>query len=248
MRESAIKIQSYCKMFITRCLFLRIQNLEKLYTSIKWYKKANTVEIITNFTEPQWKIKISLDYCRLRGIFVKYFANPEYEENYEYCFVINGEIKYRTYKLNPNFKPTLKETKRKSISNDRFRVNSELQSMKTTARLEKVKEEWPPKNELVNFPELNKDFEIPVIELYQASEYEDFPSQRADKEILERNIRAIELVLEKSDKGSETPKWPLTLENTPKQLNESEKDSKKENSSVGINFELAYNLEYDNYY
>ena len=71
-------IQKHYKRYITSHLFQKVLDLERNYISIKWTDmKTNprTVQIIGSFTNPPWEKKVDLDYCPLRGIYVKYMSN-----------------------------------------------------------------------------------------------------------------------------------------------------------------------------
>lgn len=50
------------------------------------------MEVIGSFTNPPWKRKVGLDFCPLRGIYVKYINNLS-EGTYLIKFIVNGEFK-----------------------------------------------------------------------------------------------------------------------------------------------------------
>ena len=50
------------------------------------------MEIIGNFTSPPWGKRVELDFCPLRGIYVKYINNIQ-EGTYLIKFIVNGEFR-----------------------------------------------------------------------------------------------------------------------------------------------------------
>jgi hypothetical protein len=62
------------------------------------------VEVVGNFTNPPWAKKVELDFCPLRGIFVKYINNIS-EGVYLIKFIINGE-----YKCDDHLLPTITDS------------------------------------------------------------------------------------------------------------------------------------------
>ena len=50
------------------------------------------MEVIGSFTNPPWGKRVELDFCPLRGIYVKYINNLT-EGTYLIKFIINGEFK-----------------------------------------------------------------------------------------------------------------------------------------------------------
>jgi hypothetical protein len=75
-----------------------VVELERNYISLKWVPSQsslasqNNVEVIGNFTTPPWSKRVELDFCPLRGIFVKYINNIS-EGTYLIKFIVNGEFK-----------------------------------------------------------------------------------------------------------------------------------------------------------
>jgi hypothetical protein len=86
---------------MTQKLFKKVLEFERNFISISWEpiegKEVKDVYVIGSFTNPPWEKKVELDYCPLRGIFVKYMSNLN-EGTYLIKFVVDGE-----YKCNPNF-------------------------------------------------------------------------------------------------------------------------------------------------
>jgi hypothetical protein len=62
------------------------------------------VEVIGNFTNPPWAKKVELDFCPLRGIFVKYINNLS-EGVYFIKFIVNGE-----YRCDDHLLPTVTDS------------------------------------------------------------------------------------------------------------------------------------------
>ena len=50
------------------------------------------MQVIGSFTSPPWEKKVELDFCPLRGIFVKYMSNLT-EGTYLIKFIVDGEFK-----------------------------------------------------------------------------------------------------------------------------------------------------------
>lgn len=50
------------------------------------------MEVIGSFTNPPWGKRVELDFCPLRGIYVKYINNLS-EGTYLIKFIVNGEFK-----------------------------------------------------------------------------------------------------------------------------------------------------------
>jgi hypothetical protein len=48
--------------------------------------------VIGSFTNPPWEKKVDLDFCPLRGIFVKYMSNLT-EGTYLIKYIVDGEFK-----------------------------------------------------------------------------------------------------------------------------------------------------------
>lgn len=62
------------------------------------------VEVVGNFTNPPWDKKVELDFCPLRGIFVKYINNLS-EGVYLIKFIVNGE-----YRCDDHLLPTVTDS------------------------------------------------------------------------------------------------------------------------------------------
>lgn len=96
--EAAIIIQKHYKRYVTRHLYEKVVELERNYISLKWLPSCtsqasfNNVEVIGSFTNPPWGKRVELDFCPLRGIFVKYINNIT-EGTYLIKFIVNGEFK-----------------------------------------------------------------------------------------------------------------------------------------------------------
>jgi hypothetical protein len=50
------------------------------------------VQVLGSFTNPPWGRRIDLDYCPLRGIFVKYMSNLT-EGSHLIKFIVDGDFK-----------------------------------------------------------------------------------------------------------------------------------------------------------
>lgn len=96
--DAAVIIQKHYKRYVTQHLFERVLDLERNYISLKWLPDDATitsqqnVEVIGNFTSPPWVKRVGLDFCPLRGIYVKYVNNIQ-EGTYLIKFIVNGEFK-----------------------------------------------------------------------------------------------------------------------------------------------------------
>jgi len=74
-------------------LYSRILDLERQYISLKWVGEVErSAFVIGTFTTPQWKERVKLEMCPLRGIYVKYFASIE-EGAYQLKYIIDDEYK-----------------------------------------------------------------------------------------------------------------------------------------------------------
>jgi hypothetical protein len=79
-------------------LYEKVRELERNYISLKWVPSNSSqashsnVEVIGSFTNPPWSKRVGLDFCPLRGIYVKYINNLS-EGTYLIKFIVNGEFK-----------------------------------------------------------------------------------------------------------------------------------------------------------
>lgn len=89
--DTVTKIENACITFNTRRLYKNIIFYESAYISLKWTKPASNVEIIGDMTDPPWIARLKMDYCKLRHIFVKYFARLK-SGTYYYNYIVDGEI------------------------------------------------------------------------------------------------------------------------------------------------------------
>lgn len=89
--DAVTKIENACITFNTRRLYKNIIFYESAYVSLKWTKPAKNVEIIGDMTDPPWIARLKMDYCKLRHIFVKYFARLK-SGIYYYNYIVDGEI------------------------------------------------------------------------------------------------------------------------------------------------------------
>jgi Glycogen recognition site of AMP-activated protein kinase len=64
----------------------------------------SNVEVVGNFTNPPWSKRVELDFCPLRGIFVKYINNLT-EGTYLIKFIVNGE-----YRCDDHLLPTVTDS------------------------------------------------------------------------------------------------------------------------------------------
>ena len=94
-------IQKHYKRYLTHHLYVKVLDLERNYISIKWTNNKHAkgpaggpraVQIIGSFTNPPWEKKVDLDYCPLRGIFVKYMSNLS-EGTYLVKYIIDGQFR-----------------------------------------------------------------------------------------------------------------------------------------------------------
>ena len=97
--EAALVIQKHYKRYITQHLYEKVLELERNYIALKWLPSNSSqaslnysVEVVGSFTTPPWGKKVELDFCPLRGIFVKYINNLQ-EGVYLIKFIVNGEYK-----------------------------------------------------------------------------------------------------------------------------------------------------------
>ena len=96
--NAAVVIQKNYKRYVTQHLYERVLELERKYISLKWLPSDTSiisqhgVEIIGNFTSPPWGKRVGLDFCPLRGIYVKYINNIQ-EGTYLIKFIVNGEFR-----------------------------------------------------------------------------------------------------------------------------------------------------------
>lgn len=75
----------------TRRRYIEVLQYEKAYTSVKWtHEVKNEVSLVGDFTMPVWKVFLRMEYCSLRGVYVKYLANLKEGEEYCYSFVVDG--------------------------------------------------------------------------------------------------------------------------------------------------------------
>ena len=109
--NAATLIKSFMKMVPIRMQYLKILVYERTYSSIKWHGNANSVEVIGDFTKPQWKVKLRLDYCSFRGIFVKYLDRIESGITYEYSMILDGKLdpERHRWEIPKKFEPTIPE-------------------------------------------------------------------------------------------------------------------------------------------
>jgi hypothetical protein len=96
--DAAVIIQKHYKRYVTQHLYDRVLELERNYISLKWLPSdtsilsKHNVEVIGNFTSPPWGKRVGLDFCPLRGIYVKYVNNIQ-EGSYLIKFIVNGEFR-----------------------------------------------------------------------------------------------------------------------------------------------------------
>ena len=83
---------------MTQNLYQKVLELERNYISLKWvpsqssFVSHHNVEVIGTFTSPPWCKRVELEFCPLRGIFVKYISNIS-EGTYLLKYIVNGEFK-----------------------------------------------------------------------------------------------------------------------------------------------------------
>ena len=243
MNKAAIKIQSYIRMYLIRKQYSLLIQYERLYTSIKWSGEESLVEVVGSFTNPPWKLKLKLDYCAFRRIFIKYLANLDLKKEHYYFFIINGATNYKKYKLNSknNDIPLIANKKiNNSIDNPLNSNRKELSSLKESPKkiIEDKKEIW---TRIQLFPNLSKDYEIPNKVIYKSSINEDFLSLQSDKGIIgvfNKDARA------GNNEGSNWLEDNTSITNEDNDIT----DNKANHSTVGINFDLARDIIYENYY
>eukprot|EP00826_Nyctotherus_ovalis_P014164 TRINITY_DN1391_c0_g1_i5.p1 TRINITY_DN1391_c0_g1~~TRINITY_DN1391_c0_g1_i5.p1 ORF type:complete len:251 (-),score=46.44 TRINITY_DN1391_c0_g1_i5:110-862(-) len=246
MSKAATKIQAQIRMLLIYQQYSEIIKYEREFSSIKWNGRASVVEIVGNFTSPQWKLRLKLDYCRLRGIFVKYMANMDDSKEYYYSFIIGGTANYKKHKLTLNKKPLLTPPptlfKKQRKVNNSFSVAGRGGAEALESRMvEDEKESWNNKGRL----RLDKDCamlkKISVLN-------EGFADKRLSKEIMELDSKTNDIVSNKEVRANgEGSNWaeddtPITNEDN------DAFDNKLNHSTVGINFELARDIVYEDYY
>lgn len=92
MIKATIKIQAFGRMVGIRTKYIKVLFYESIYNSIKWNGCDESVQVVGTFTQPEWRIKLELDYCSFRKIFVKYLDSLEVNKIYEYSFIIDGKL------------------------------------------------------------------------------------------------------------------------------------------------------------
>jgi hypothetical protein len=97
--RAVIKVQAFGRMIVTRSKYIKIFIYENTFDSVKWNGKGELVQVIGTFTQPAWKVKLELDYCSFRKLFIKYLDNLEADREYEYSFIIDGIPNNRVYKF-----------------------------------------------------------------------------------------------------------------------------------------------------
>lgn len=92
MDPACTKIQAVFKGHYARKLFRQILEYERRYKSVKWVGAGSEVEVMGDMTDPPWIARLQMDYCKLRRIFVKYFAKLR-SGVYYYNYVVDGDIR-----------------------------------------------------------------------------------------------------------------------------------------------------------
>lgn len=87
-----MRIQASYKGHYTRKLYHQVVEFDSKYKSVKWVHPAREVAIMGDMTDPPWIARLQMDFCKLRRIFVKYFAKLR-SGIYYYNYVVDGEIK-----------------------------------------------------------------------------------------------------------------------------------------------------------
>ena len=128
MTEAANKVKRRYIGYRIRKLYRQISYYENSYTSIKWTGPGANAQIIGDMTNPPWAVKIKMDYCQLRHIYVKYFSDLN-KGIYYYNFIVDGKTCIDTKK--PSFTCLrLKCNKLKithcSMNNDSMPIRSSL--------------------------------------------------------------------------------------------------------------------------
>ena len=219
MLKAAIKIKSYYKMVLIYRKFMNIKKLEKLYPSIKWNGNADIVEVIGSFTEPPWEVKTKLDYCKLRGIFIKYLMIAKFEDEYEYSFVINGITGYKIHKVfikhnKKTFGRVFTCNNFKDKDNEEHKVSNKKEFIKEASLPNLITTKMNTKYDMAGFPMLNDCFEIPKKSYHNISD--SLISPRTDKGTLERDMKTLEFAFGNVIKRIEPCK--LLLDNTSKEI------------------------------
>lgn len=108
--NAAVILQKNYKRYITQQLYEKVIELERNFIALKWLPSDSStasmsnVEVVGNFTNPPWAKKVELDFCPLRGIFVKYIKNLS-EGVYFIKFIVNGE-----YRCDDHLLPTITDS------------------------------------------------------------------------------------------------------------------------------------------
>jgi len=256
MDEAAKKIQSLQRMWKTRKLYLKIVGFEHTFSVIKYIKPAKSVEIVGTFTKPIWKVKLKLDYCKLRNIFVKYLANLGAGNNYQYMLIIDG-IRTNVIKI-LHVEPRSSKILGKSLSR-----NLSHHSKSSNISSKEIKEIIPEPNSSVKVvtPDKKSPLEIAPksVETETAtqtvtktwkdieksigsepeSEFLAFQISKKEQGSAEKPIK-----IQEEDKIKETEEDLLTLE-TERQTIEK---GKTESGKTDINFDFAFDNIADDYY
>ena len=107
---------------------------------------GSTIEVIGDMTDPPWKVKVKMNYCKLREIFVKYLPKLE-NGTYNYSYIVDGvalikqplelkktEIPY----LSSNMESISKAVKRIVICKTAFQIKDFVESIEEYELLNKV--------------------------------------------------------------------------------------------------------------
>lgn len=90
-KEAVNKITKNMKCFYIRSLYLKLKNSEKSHISIRWIDDPmpKRVQVIGSFSNPPWQKLITLEFCPLRKIFIKYLTDIQ-EGIYLIKFIVDG--------------------------------------------------------------------------------------------------------------------------------------------------------------
>ena len=235
--RAALYIQSYQRMRKVRRKYRIIANYEREYDSIKWPFNARSVDVVGNFTTPAWKAKLSLDYCAMRKIFVKYIANLISGKDYEYSLIINGK------KIGG--RKTFRAADRKRFITEKSKLITELlhENYETP---EKIKKEEIVDNAALSEPETvaktdGKDNErSDTEEIEPAEEYENSHHDESEGEC-PNPANDEDCNGEVKDGLNED----ITTQQTEREVLEKDRLN---SGKVDINFDMAFDFVTDEYY
>jgi len=171
--KAAIKIQAFGRMIITRSKCIKILIYENTFNSVKWNGKGELIQIIGTFTQPAWRVKLELDYCSFRKIFIKYLDNLEMDREYEYSFIIDGKLNSEVFKYIAKDKSLLIPSNIDSPKRESLGVTTNDESPRLLEE----------KRERVLIEYLLKDQQNAIIDKKENSQLDETLTQTTDRDI-----------------------------------------------------------------